>query len=228
MRLLGNLALDQSPPAAWAIKDDSGSNCDHGLVGGLLWLFCHMGRMECADRVILNSQQSNRGNTTMFFYLLLLFTVVPFVELTLLLWLAGKVGVVNTLLLILFTGVLGASLARWQGLRTTLRIRQEMAQGKVPGEALVDGALILVAGAVLLTPGILTDALGFALLIPVIRHVFKRTALNWIQRNARVQQVHYRSGFGPQPDFTTGSAGDRIVDAKVIETHVVDPENQSP
>ena len=103
-----------------------------------------------------------------------------------------------------------------------------MAQGKVPGEALVDGALILVAGAVLLTPGILTDALGFALLIPVIRHVFKRTALNWIQRNARVQQVHYRSGFGPQPDFTTGSAGDRIVDAKVIETHVVDPENQSP
>ena len=164
----------------------------------------------------------------MFFYLLLLFTVVPFLELTILLWLAGKVGGVNTLLLIVFTGVLGASLARWQGWRTTSRIRQEMAQGKVPGEALVDGALILVAGAVLLTPGILTDALGFALLIPVIRHVFKRTALGWIQRNARVQQVHYGSGFGPRPDFTTGSAGDRIVDAKVIETHVVDPENHSP
>ena len=86
----------------------------------------------------------------------------------------------------------------------------------------------LVAGAVLLTPGILTDALGFALLIPVIRQVFKRTALAWIQRNVRVQQVHYRSGFGPQPDFTTSSAGDRIVDAKVIETRVVDPEDHSP
>ncbi len=164
----------------------------------------------------------------MFFYLLLLFTVVPFVELVLLLWLAAKVGGVNTLLLILFTGVLGASLARWQGLRTALRIRQEMAQGKVPGDAMVDGALILVAGAVLLTPGILTDALGFALLIPVIRQVFKRTALAWIQRNVRVQQVHYGSGFGPRPDFTTSSAGDRIVDAKVIETRVVDPEDHSP
>jgi UPF0716 protein FxsA len=164
----------------------------------------------------------------MFFYLLLLFTVIPFVELTLLLWLAAKVGWGQTLLLILFTGVLGASLARWQGLRTALRIRQEMAQGKVPGEAMVDGALILVAGAVLLTPGILTDALGFALLIPVIRQVFKRTALGWIQRNVRVQQVHYRSGFGSRPDFTTSSAGDRIVDAKVIETHVVDPEDHSP
>ena len=163
----------------------------------------------------------------MFFYLLLLLTVVPAVELMILIRLSTLVGFPPTLLLILATGILGASLARWQGLRTTSRIRQEMAQGKVPGEALVDGALILVAGAVLLTPGILTDALGFALLIPVIRHVFKRTALGWIQRNARVQQVHYGSGFGPQPDFTTGSAGDRIVDAKVIETHVVDPENHS-
>jgi UPF0716 protein FxsA len=106
--------------------------------------------------------------------LLLLFTVVPLVELVLLIQLGRVVGLASTLALVLFTGVLGASLARWQGLATLRRVQAEMAEGRVPAAALVDGLLILVAGALLLTPGLLTDALGFLLLVPPSRAVVRR------------------------------------------------------
>ena len=140
----------------------------------------------------------------MFFYLLLLFTLVPFVELALLLWLAGQVGWLETLLLVIATGILGATLARWQGLQTMFRIQREMQAGRMPGDALVDGALILVAGAVLLTPGILTDAFGFALLVPPIRNAMKRAAKGWFKKHVQVQL--HASGPGPH-----------VVDADVID-----------
>lgn len=122
----------------------------------------------------------------MFVRLLLLFTVVPFVELLLLIELGRHVGLAPTLALVLATGVLGAALARWQGLATLRRVQTELDAGRLPAGPLVDGLLILVAGAVLLTPGLLTDLLGFALLVPATRAAVRR----WVSRALRTRVQH--------------------------------------
>ena len=110
----------------------------------------------------------------MFLRLLLLFTIVPLVELFLLVKLGTVVGVGPTIALVIFTGVLGAWLARQQGLEVLRRVNEDLSQGRMPTEALMDGVLILIAGAVLLTPGLLTDALGFVLLIPRTRAAVRK------------------------------------------------------
>jgi UPF0716 protein FxsA len=110
--------------------------------------------------------------------LVLLFTVVPIVELGLLIQLGRYIGLAPTIGLVLLTGVAGAALARWQGLATLRRVQTEMAEGRVPTGPLVDGLLILVAGAVLLTPGLITDAMGFVLLIPQTRTVVRRALVS--------------------------------------------------
>jgi UPF0716 protein FxsA len=109
--------------------------------------------------------------------LALLFVVVPVLELMLLIQLGQVVGLWPTVALVLFTGVLGAAMARLEGLRVLFRFQTELASGRLPGEALLDGISVLVGGAFLLTPGILTDLTGFALLFPPTRR--------WIQRILR-------------------------------------------
>lgn len=112
--------------------------------------------------------------------LILLFTLVPAIELALLIWVGRQIGVMATLALIVITGVLGASLARSQGLATYSRVQKALAAGRMPGRELLEGLLILIAGAVLLTPGLLTDATGFALLVPPLRRaVARRLAARW-------------------------------------------------
>jgi UPF0716 protein FxsA len=118
----------------------------------------------------------------MFIRLLLLFTVVPIVELWLLIQLGRYVGLAATIGIVLLTGIIGASLARWQGLATLRRVQADMAEGRAPTGSLVDGLLILVAGAVLLTPGLITDAIGFLLLIPPTRAAVRRTLVDMFQR----------------------------------------------
>ncbi len=113
----------------------------------------------------------------MFLRLLLLFTIVPLVELFLLVKLGTVVGVGPTVALVIFTGVLGAWLARQQGLGVLRRLSEDLAEGRLPAEALIDGLLILIAGAVLLTPGLLTDALGFLLLVPQSRAVVRKAVV---------------------------------------------------
>ncbi len=110
----------------------------------------------------------------MFLRLLLLFTVVPLAELFLLVKLGTVIGIGATVLIVICTGVLGAWLARWQGLGVLRRLTDDMNQGRLPADALIDGLLILIAGAVLLTPGLITDALGFFLLVPQGRAVVRR------------------------------------------------------
>lgn len=107
--------------------------------------------------------------------LLLLFVLVPIAELALLIEIGRHVGLLPTLGLIVATGVLGTWLARRQGLGVLAQVRGEMAAGRLPAGALVDGALILVAGAVLMTPGVLTDAFGFFCLVPAGRRLLKRS-----------------------------------------------------
>jgi UPF0716 protein FxsA len=118
----------------------------------------------------------------MFLRLLLLFTIVPLIELYLLIKIGGILGVVPTIAIVIGTGVLGAWLARWQGLAVLRRISDEMAAGRLPTDALIDGLLILVAAAVLLTPGLLTDTLGFVLLVPASRALVRKVVAAAIAR----------------------------------------------
>ncbi len=105
--------------------------------------------------------------------LILLFVGLPFLEMVILIKLGAEIGFGPTLLIVIGTGVLGAALARSQGLSIWLQIQQELQMGRMPAEQLVDGLLILVGGIVLLTPGLITDFLGLLLLIPVTRNLFK-------------------------------------------------------
>jgi len=120
--------------------------------------------------------------------LLLLLTVVPFVELVILLRLADAISWTSTLAIVIVTGVVGAWLARREGVRTLMTIQSEMEAGRVPTQSLVEGMMILVAGAVLVTPGILTDIVGFALLVPPIRRWGVRRAAGAIR--GRVVVMH--------------------------------------
>lgn len=114
----------------------------------------------------------------MFPYLLILFTVVPAIELLIIIDVGSHIGSLNTLLFIVFTGILGASLARMQGFIVLTKIQNTVNQGLMPSEELLDGLLILVGGVLLLTPGFLTDGIGFSLLIPLTRLLIKQ----WIKK----------------------------------------------
>ena len=126
--------------------------------------------------------------------LFLLFTLVPFVEIVILLKIHSYLGLGATLGLILFTGIVGASLARWQGISTWQRIQKDLSMGIMPSGRLIDGVLILIAGLMLVTPGILTDTLGFALLIPFIRNLIKNWLVRWFKQKIESGQVTIHNG----------------------------------
>ncbi|MFP4644158.1 MAG: FxsA family protein [Spirochaetales bacterium] len=105
----------------------------------------------------------------MFGKLLLLFTVVPLIELYLLILIGQAIGAGPTVLIVLLTGAVGASLARMQGFSVWVKINREMNVGRFPGNELIDAVLVLAAGVTLLTPGVVTDVVGFLLLIPITR-----------------------------------------------------------
>ncbi|MFQ5526699.1 MAG: FxsA family protein [Thermoanaerobaculia bacterium] len=133
--------------------------------------------------------------------LLLLFILVPVAELALLIEIGQRVGLPATLALIVATGMLGAFLARQQGLGVLARIRSETDQGRLPADQLIDGALILVAGAVLMTPGVLTDALGFFCLIPPGRKLLNDYL------TGRIQRAVERGTVRMSADFSGGLGG---------------------
>ena len=101
--------------------------------------------------------------------LILLLVSVPLLELFVIVQVAGGLGVGQTILLLLVVSVVGAWMVRRSGLGVLNQIRTRLAQGELPGKELVDGVLILVAGALMLTPGFLTDAVGLLLLFPPTR-----------------------------------------------------------
>ena len=107
----------------------------------------------------------------MFKYLLLAFTVVPFIELYLLLAIGREVGFWPTVGGVLLTGLIGAWLAKKEGLRVLRRWQESLAQGRMPEEGLVGGVLVLVGGVLLVSPGVLTDFVGLFLLFPPTRRV---------------------------------------------------------
>lgn len=119
---------------------------------------------------------------SLFGRLLLLFTVVPIVELALLIWLGQQIGFWPTVGLIAGTALLGSYLAHREGLSALARFRGRLAAGEMPGDALTDGIIILIAGAFLLTPGVLTDVFGFLGLLPPSRALIKRAVMKRVKR----------------------------------------------
>ena len=101
--------------------------------------------------------------------LFLFFLIVPFVEIYVLLQVGGLIGAFPTIFLVVFTAALGAWLLRRQGFATWQRFQTNLAQGTIPAYEMIEGPILLVGGALLLTPGFFTDALGFACLIPALR-----------------------------------------------------------
>jgi len=114
--------------------------------------------------------------------LLLLFTVIPTIELILLVGIGQLIGFWSTVALIVITGTLGAILAKIAGFSIVSQIIADLKRGVIPGRKLVDGVLILVAGVMLITPGILTDVTGLLLLIPTTRALFREKAIKWLRR----------------------------------------------
>ena len=110
----------------------------------------------------------------MWFRLLLAFTLVPLAELWLLLRIGAVLGGPATLALVVLTGIAGATLARREGTRAWLAVHTELAAGRLPGRELLEALLVLVAGIVLVTPGVLTDAAGLVLLVRPIRSAVVR------------------------------------------------------
>ena len=109
---------------------------------------------------------------------LLFFTIVPLVELFILIKIGSHIGALNTILLVILTVLLGAMLVRVEGLRTLRQIQSSLAQGQLPAEELIDGILIFAAGILLVIPGVLTDLCALILLLPYTRMHFKR----WLRR----------------------------------------------
>ena len=128
--------------------------------------------------------------------LFLLFVLVPVIELVILIQLGGVIGVMPTIGLVLLTGAVGAWLARTEGLRVLFKFQNELASGRLPGQSLFDGICVLVGGAFLLTPGVLTDLAGFALLLPASRRWFQRRIRRSLERGIAQGTVRVVT-FGP-------------------------------
>jgi UPF0716 protein FxsA len=110
--------------------------------------------------------------------LFLLFTVVPLLELYFLIKIGGAIGALNTILIVLGTAIVGAVLAKLEGLRTMRQIMNNLSQGVLPAEEMVDAVLIFGSGILLITPGVLTDLFAVFVLVPFTRTYFKR----WLRR----------------------------------------------
>jgi UPF0716 protein FxsA len=113
---------------------------------------------------------------------LIIFIVVPLVELYFMLQVGEVVGAFSTVLLVVFTAIAGGLLVRQQGFSTMLRMRETAARGETPALEMIEGSILLLSGIMLLLPGFITDALGFLLLVPPLRKAF----ILWLLRRTNV------------------------------------------
>lgn len=125
----------------------------------------------------------------MFFRLFLLFTLIPLIELYLLITVGSYLGAGLTILVVLGTGMAGAYLARLEGWRTWQKIQNELQNGVTPASELIDGVLILAAGLLLITPGILTDVVGFSLLFPPTRAALKIAIRRALEKRVQSTEI---------------------------------------
>ena len=152
----------------------------------------------------------------MFTRLLAAFILVPLIELMLLIQLATYTSLGTTIILVIVTGILGSWLARREGVIAWFRFQSALAEGRAPSHEIQDGLMIVFAAALLLTPGLLTDAVGFTLLLPQGRELIRRTLL---KRYMQRFKVHFRTpdGFTPEPLNRTTRDSSFTIDAESFE-----------
>ncbi len=131
----------------------------------------------------------------MLFKLFLIFAVVPIIELSVLIYAGSRIGTLNTIAMILLTAVVGAYMVRLEGLGVLYRIQRDLNEGIFPAEEIINGAMILVAGALLLTPGFFTDLAGFLMVIPATRELIKPTLKKYLRKRISDISIH----MGPPP-----------------------------
>lgn len=175
----------------------------------------------------------------MFFIIFLLFVLIPVIELSVLIRVGEVLGTWTTIGLVLFTAVLGVSLVRSQGLNTLMQVQQKLARGEAPGQEIVEGMMLAMAGILLVIPGFVTDAIGLLFLTPLTRRpiaalLFKRMQLRVVAGLQGTMHGGFQAGqgpFGPKPQDPFGQApfDDSVKkDGNVFEgdfEHKVDPSD---
>lgn len=151
----------------------------------------------------------------MFFRLLAAFICIPLVELFLLIRLSQETTLFTTIAIVIGTGILGSWLARREGIMAWTRFQQALGQGRAPSREIQDGLMIVFAAALLLTPGLLTDAFGFLLLVPPGRALIRKFVLGRYLKGLNVQVVGGGGGGGP---FATDARPNdpNTIDAKAV------------
>ncbi|MGH7445258.1 MAG: FxsA family protein [Longimicrobiales bacterium] len=144
--------------------------------------------------------------------LILAFIALPVLELIVLMRIGSWLGLLPTLLLILTTGVVGAAVARSQGMQVLARMRGDLAEGKPPVNAVIDGVLIFAAGLLLVTPGVISDVMGILLLLPPTRALVRRLMASRMKQmieNGRAQFTIMHGGPPPPSDRAQPTQADR-------------------
>jgi len=124
--------------------------------------------------------------------LLILFVIVPVTELYILIEVGKKIGSLTTIGIIILTGIIGAYLVKSQGFMILRKIQNDLNEGIMPGDSLIQGAIILAGGILLLTPGFVTDIVGFIFLIPVSRNIIKKYLLKWLKGKIKEGNFYYK------------------------------------
>ncbi len=166
----------------------------------------------------------------MFGILFLLFTVVPAFELFLLFKIGAQIGGFNTVAIVILTGIIGASLAKSQGLSILMKIQNEMAKGGIPGDAIIQGLMIFAGGLLLITPGFITDISGLILVLPGTRHLLigaVKAAVIKSMQNGNFKMYTSSGGGGfyssaSQDDFFKRNQGPTQVSADTFEADYVE------
>ena len=133
---------------------------------------------------------------SLFQRLLLAFIIIPILEIYLFIKVGSIIGDLTTVALIILTAIIGVRLLRSQGIATLQKVQTSIQQGEMPTEALLEGIFIIVGGALLLTPGFFTDAVGFICLIPILRQYL----VSWLRK--RIQPTTSTFSQSPKSPFT--------------------------
>ncbi len=157
--------------------------------------------------------------------------VVPIIEISVFIAIGDRIGVFYTVMMILLTALIGSILLRIEGFRILGQIQKDVAAGKIPTKELSNGVMILIAGVLLLTPGFVTDAIGFLLFLPPVRAAIRAFVVSRIKLQATSTGPGVGAGFGSfqsgYPDQSTSNQNGPIVDLDE-ESWTREPDFSSP
>lgn len=152
--------------------------------------------------------------------LFFLFALLPIIEISLLISVGEQIGGWNTVAIVVFTALLGSYLVRQQGLSTLLQAQKKMQQGAMPGQEVAEGLLLVIAGVMLVTPGFITDFLGFLFCLPMTRPLIAKALLTKLSVKVVSQAQNGSFDQGQQPNFRhkSNASNDDIIEGEFKRT----------